>query len=280
MHILPPRLFHTPTAEILPSLHVHMGSGWTFGLSGEGSRNRWVMSVGLGGISEVILASQRIEHITAPESNALAGFRLKLPVSWMGDAVSRHLMLAANVAATRDNHFSAPTGFPADEGPSVSSLSYDYRETTVGIVGTWKTGHLRLHGAAHLSDLRTDNAVYEMAGQKSTVDNSKNIRPTFGFGLDYKVNSQTYFLAEVRSLPRISFSADPDRFELKSRPEYSAGVRFYPVRPIALDALVSIDGEAEGPADMEIGVGLGFLFGLPGSRQEELNGENAPERID
>ncbi len=272
-YLLPTRLFNTPTAEILPSLNVHLGSGWTFGFSGEESRNRWVMSVGLGGVSEVILASQRIDHIMVPKSNALAGFRLKLPVGWMGDAVSKHLMLAANIASTRDNEFSAPSGFPATNGVSVSSLKYDYRETTVGVVSTWKGGPLRLHGAVHITDLRTENAHYALDDQVFEIDDSKNIRPTFGFGIDYRINRQTFFMAEARSIPKVTFSTDQDRFDLKSTPEYAAGVRFFPAPPIALDALVSMDGETEGPADVEIGIGLGLLFGLPGSDEDAWSGE-------
>jgi hypothetical protein len=273
--LLPPRLFNTPTAEILPSLNVHMGSGWTFGFSGEESSNRWVMSIGLGGVSEVLLATQRIDHITVPKSNPLAGLRLKLPVRWMGETAADHLMLAANVAATRDQSFSAPAGFQAEGGTVLRSLEYDYRETTVGVVGTWSWERLRLHGALHASDLRTENARYDRGDGVVEVADSKSIRPAFGLGLDYRVNPKTYFLAEVRTAPKLVFSADRAHFDLEGVPEYAAGIRYFFARPVALDALVAANGEAEGPADLEMGLGLNILFGLPAGRADRP-GAGAP----
>ena len=50
---LPPRLFDSPTGDILPSLAIHAGAGLGFGFSDEQERTRrWVVSFGLGGAGE------------------------------------------------------------------------------------------------------------------------------------------------------------------------------------------------------------------------------------
>ena len=119
--LLPPRLFDSPTGDILPSLAIHAGAGLGFGFSDEQERTRrWVVSFGLGGAGEAVMASSNITHLAAPESQPLLGLRLRVPVRWAGAHAEEHIKMAFNVAATGDNTFSTSDPFFDLSGMPVS----------------------------------------------------------------------------------------------------------------------------------------------------------------
>ena len=259
--LLPPRLFDSPTGDILPSLGVHAGGGLAFGFSDQHERTeRWVLSFGLGGAGEAVIASSNIIHIAVPESQPLLGLRLRVPVAWVGDNVREHLTMAFNVAATGDNTFKTTQPFFALDDRQVNLLRYKHRETTMGVAGTWKLGRTRLHGIVHWTDLRFEDVQYEAGAGLQAGLNEKDVHTSFGLGLDFEANAKTYFLAELRTAPQLDFIADDGKIEVASQTEYTMGLRFFLDPVLALDANVNIDDEALGLADMEIGFGVHLIL--------------------
>ncbi len=260
--LLPPRLFDSPTGDILPSLGMHAGGGTAFGFSDESERTeRWVVSFGLGGAGEAMIASSNIIHIAVPESQPLLGLRLRVPVGWAGDRVAEHLHVAFNAAATGDRDFTTTNPFFALDDQEVLDLRYKHRETTVGVAGTWKWDRARVHGIVHWTDLRFQDVNFrtEQAARVMGV-NEKDVHTSFGVGFDYRANPKTFFLAELRTAPQINFIANPGKVEVASQTEYTMGLRFFLDPVIALDANVNIDDEALGLADMEIGFGVHLVL--------------------
>ncbi len=268
--LLPTRLIESPTGEILPSLHFAAGSGSDFGLSNQNRTGRWVVSFGLGGVAEVMVASHRIVHVSVPESDALAGFRMKLPVRWMGSDVGDHLSLAVNVAATTDGKSSSSSAITRYRGQNATSLMYDYRETTIGVAGTWRAGRARFHGLLHATDLRVENMLVHRNTDVVQAGDQRKTYPSIGLGFDYRVNPQTYFLSELRTVPKLTFQDETAGIRVGGKTEFATGVRFFLGRAVSLDAIVSIDEDALGIADTHIGLGANLLFGV-GPRETSQN---------
>ncbi len=258
----PPRLFDLPTGAILPSLAVHANRGWAFGLSDREDAHRWVLSVGLGGVGEAIVSSSRIIHVAEPQSNALGGFRLRLPVNWLGEGAKEHMSMAVNLAASTKNDFNSSRSFVSPDGVTVNSLSYEHRETTLGVSTTWDAEPSRFHFILHATDLRAENLYFHSNGAASeTAPDQQVTYFNIGLGLDYDARENTKLMAEVRTSPRVSFAADTGKLEVERLIECAVGLRFFPIRALGFDALASIDEDATGLADLEIGAGMHLMLG-------------------
>ena len=259
--VFPPRLLDLPTGAILPSLAVHAHRGWAFGLSDHEEAHRWAFSFGLGGVSEAIVSSSRIIHIAEPQSNALGGFRVRLPVRWLGDEAAGRLKAALNLATTAENGFHSPGTAASSDGTSISNLSYNHRETTLGLSASWNASPVRLHGTVHATDMRAENLQYwNSASSKVTIADRQITSLNFGIGLDYDAREDTRLMAEIRTAPHISLAADTGELSVKPRVEGAVGLRFFPIRALGLDAQVSVDEDASGLADLEIGAGMHLML--------------------
>jgi hypothetical protein len=257
--VFPPRLFSFPTGEILPSLAAHASSGWTFGFSDEKRASRWALSAGLGGIGEITLTSATITHIADPESDALAGFRIKIPTTWLGDKAGEQLFVALNLAATGQNSFSSGN-FIATDGAAVEYLTYRYHETTLGTAVTWKHDKVRLHGLLHVTDFRADHLTYRADHVNQGGGEQKLVYPNFGAGVEYEANPKTHLLWEIRTIPEVMFSGpSSDRLRITNQWQTTAGLRFFPAPLLGMDAFVGVDEDAKGLADLDIGFGLHFV---------------------
>ncbi|MFQ5599578.1 MAG: hypothetical protein ACE5G2_03370 [Candidatus Krumholzibacteriia bacterium] len=259
--ILPPRLFDSPTGDIIPSLVVHAGGGLSFGFSDDERNERWVVSLGLGGVGEAVVSSSRIVHIIDPESEALIGFRIRVPVAWASRELEERLNVAFNVAATDDNQFSTNRPFTSEDGIPVDQLTYEHRETTAGLAATLALRRTRLHAVVHATDMRIDGVRFSSpSGEFATGLPNKLVHTSFGLGMDFAANPKTFFLTEVRSSPLITFGASTGKVDVESLLEFTMGLRFFPDPVVALDANVGIDDEAVGLADLEIGFGLHLVL--------------------
>jgi len=256
MLIQPPRLITSPTGTILPSMTLHISGGWAFGLSERQSTGGWLLSFGLGGVGEAMVSSSRILHALDMQSHALAGFRVGLPIGLINHRLKERLAVALNIAATGENDYTGNGAIPAGEGRTVSSLGYDHRETTLGIAATLQEGRLRLHGALHGTDLRAKGIYYSGDLGYGSLGKERETYETIGLGFDYSIDERTRALFELRTLPRISFWEEKKDLRVETLTEYAAGLRFYPVPILGLDATVAIDEEAVGLADLEIGFGF------------------------
>jgi len=266
--VLPPRVITSPTGTILPSMTLHVGGGWAFGFSEREHSGGWLVSFGLGGVGEAMIASARILHALDMESHALAGFRVGLPVSLIDRGLSKKLAVALNVAATGENDYYADGVVPAGAGSTVRMLTYDHRETTLGIAATWRAGRLGLHGALHGTDLRTTNVSYSTEGSGyGSLDEQRITYTTLGLGFDFNIDERIFAMAEVHSVPRISLAQAEGELRAGTLTEYAAGLRFYPTPVLGLDATAAVDEEAVGLADVEIGFGLHFTIGPRASGQ-------------
>jgi hypothetical protein len=67
--------------------------------------------------------------------------------------------------------------------------------------------------------------------------------------------------AELHTVPRISLVQAERELRVGTLTEYAAGLRFYPVPILGLDATAAVDEEAVGLADIEIGFGLHVTLG-------------------
>ncbi|MBM3318762.1 MAG: zinc ribbon domain-containing protein, partial [Candidatus Eisenbacteria bacterium] len=262
MLVQSPRVITSPTGAILPSLALHLSTGWSFGFSDRKHSGGWLFSFGLGGVGEAMITSSRILHILEAQSNALAGFRVHMPVGLLDRRLAERLAVALNVAATASNNYDLRSAFTAEDGATVQWLDYDHRETTLGLAATWTHARLRLHAAAHGTDLRTENITYAIGttGQ-SAPGRQRDTYATIGIGLDYALDERTRVIGELRTVPRISFRAAEEDLRVGTLTEYAAGLRFYPVPLLGLDATLSVDEEALGLADMEIGFGVHLTLG-------------------
>lgn len=261
MIVQPPRVISSPTGTILPSLVLHLSGGWAFGFSEDDHSGDWLLSFGLGGVGEVMITSSRILHVLEARSSALAGFRARMPVGLLSGELAEHLAIALNVAATGENEYDAGA-FEAADGGSIQGLAYEHRETTLGLAGTWTHGALRLHAALHGTDLRTTNIYYAPGFvQSQRIDDQRDTYTTIGCGADYAVDERTRVLAELRTVPRVLFYSADEDLRTETLTEYAAGLRFYPLPLIGLDATLTIDEEAVGLADLEIGFGVHITVG-------------------
>jgi hypothetical protein len=266
MLVYPPRVIDSPTGTILPSMVLHLSAGGSFGLSDKEGNGGFLISFGLGGVGEAMVSSSRILHISGSKTNALAGFRVKLPVGLLGPRVSKQLALALNVAASNEIDYFASGDYaaPSDGGPveHVESIDYTHRETTLGIAATWTQGKARLHAALHGTDLRTENISYwTQESAYHTGPNQRDTYTTVGLGFDYAANERTQLLAEVRTVPRIVLNASDGDLRVEQITVYATGLRFYPLPLFGLDATLAVDDEAVGLADLDIGFGLHLTFG-------------------
>jgi hypothetical protein len=269
MLVFPPRVINSPTGTILPSLVLHLSAGGSFGLSDKEGTGGFLISFGLGGVGEAMISSARILHISGSKTNALAGFRVRLPVGLLGPRVSKQLALALNVVASSEVDYNASGDYASapDDGPveHIEYLDYTHRETTLGVAATWTQRNVRLHAALHGTDLRTENIRYGThVTQESTYHTGPNQRDTYttiGLGLDYTANERTQLLAEVRTVPRIILRPSDGDLRVEQIAVYAAGLRFYPMPLVGLDATLAVDDEAIGLADLDIGFGLHLTFG-------------------
>ncbi len=261
--VFPPRLFDSPSGTILPSRVLHVGSGWIFGFSDDEGAHRWALSFGLGGLGEALITSSRILHHTDAETHALAGFRMRLPVGIVSGGLENTLGLALNIAATDENDFHNKQAFAASDGVTLHSLSYKYRETTVGLAGTWHGIKTRVHAILHVTDLRAENIHYYATAPEdvNTGPDQKEVYTSFGVGIDHMARSNTLLLAELRTAPQVSFRAAGAQLTVEHRLEGAAGVRFFPDPHFGLDAVISADEESSGLADLGIGFGLHLMLG-------------------
>lgn len=266
MLVHPPRVINSPTGTILPSMVLHLSAGGSFGLSDREGSGGFLISFGLGGIGEAMVSSSRILHISGSKTNALAGFRVKLPVGLLGPRVSKQLALALNVAASNEIDFYASGDYasPADDGPieHIEYLDYTHRETTLGVAATWTQGKARLHAALHGTDLRTENISYmTLESSYHTGPDQRDTYTTVGLGFDYAANDRTQLLAEVRTVPRIMLRPSDGDLRVEQITVYATGLRFYPLPLVGLDATLAVDEEAVGLADLDIGFALHLTFG-------------------
>ncbi len=257
----PPRLFDLPTGAVLPSLSFHTSRGWSFGFSDKKDADRWVLSVGLGGVGEAIISSSRMEHVTGPKSNALGGFRLRLPVAWLGEETADKLSLALNIASTKENNFSSSGSFSTEDGVTISSLFYQHRETTLGIASTWNAEPTRFHAILHATDLRAERITFSGGGLTEFGPDQKDTFFNIGLGVDYAARHNTLIIAEIHTAPRVSFKATTGELIVSKRLEYALGMRFFPIPFFGFDAMASIDEDAVGLADVEIGAGFHLILG-------------------
>jgi hypothetical protein len=262
MLVFPPRVLVSPTGTILPSMVLHVSAGGSFGLSENSSSGGFLISFGLGGVGEAMVSSSRILHVSGSKTNALAGFRVKLPVSTLSPKLAEHLAMALNIAASDDNDYDASGAYATSDEVTVSGLYYTHRETTLGMSATWKLNRVRIHGAIHATDLRSkDIAYYRPEQEYQTLPNQRDTYTTLGLGVDYAVNDRTQLLAEVHSLPRIALRLNNGDLFVQELTEYMAGLRFYMIAPIGIDVTLAIDEEAVGLADLDIGFAFHLTLG-------------------
>jgi len=266
--LFPPMMFSIPTGEILPSLAAHAASGWTFGFSDEKRASRWALSAGLGGVGEVTLTSATVTHITDPESDALAGFRVRVPTAWLGGKAGERLSAAWNLAATGENDYGSGS-FTASDGTPVDQLSYRYRETTTGMAVTYRFERVKLHGLLHATDFRATNLNYASPGSQVLGADQKIVYANFGLGFEYAADAKTHLLWEVRTEPQVRFTGpSTGKLTVSNKWQTTAGIRFFPVPLLGLDAFVGVDEGASGLADADIGFALHFVV-APSLRRVE-----------
>ena len=233
MLVYPPRVINSPTGTILPSMVLHLSAGGSFGLSDKEGNGGFLISFGLGGVGEAMVSSSRILHISGSKTNALAGFRVKLPVGLLGPRVSKQLALALNVAASNEIDYFASGDYVSapDDGPveHVETIDYTHRETTLGIAATWTQGKTRLHAALHGTDLRTENISYwTQESAYHTGPDQRDTYTTVGLGFDYAANERTQLLAEVRTVPRIVLNAGDGDLRVEQITVYATGTALLP----------------------------------------------------
>jgi hypothetical protein len=233
-----------------------VNGGGSFGFSEGGGSGGWLVSFGLGGIGEAMVSTTRVLHFSDAESRTFVGFRVGLPVRLIRADLADHLALALNVAATGDDSYYASGTRPASDGGTVSNLGYDHRETTVGLAGTLRWPSLRLHGALHTTDLRTKNIFYSNPPGMPHATQQRAIFFTAGAGFDFALNPRTYLVGELHTTPRTAFRLSDAHILVDNLAVYATGLRFYPTSKIGMDAIVSVDEEAVGLADVELGLGL------------------------
>jgi hypothetical protein len=229
------------------------------GLTDNQSKQRWVVAFGLGGVGEVTIASARLTHITDPSSDALAGFRIRTPLGWLRKGLDEKLFLALNLAATDESDFHVGQ-FESADGMPVQTLSYSYRETTVGVSVTLHLGRTDLTGVAHVTDMRAADIAYVINGESGFREAQRENYPSFGLGLEYAANLTTHVILEARTIPQVMFMGETGELQVDNGMEATGGIRFFPFTPLGLDATVSIDDDALGIADMKIGFGLHLVL--------------------
>jgi hypothetical protein len=257
----PPRLFDLPTGTLLPSLGLHASRGWSFGFSDNQDAHRWVLSLGLGGLGEALISSSRIIHLSDRESHPLAGFRLRLPVGRFGGRLAERLSMTLNIAATATNDFTQRGAFTAADGMQISDLSYEHRETTLGLSGTWHSDPIRFHVIVHATDQRIEEIRFCRGSACVPGGDQKETYLNLGIGVDYAARPNTLLLVEMHTAPRMSFAAHTRRLDVEHIMEYAAGLRFFPTPLLGFDAIVSCDSEAAGLADLKLGCGLHLMLG-------------------
>ena len=263
----PRRLFVIPTAEVLNSLDVNLGGGYSFGVKQEETRPFLAhMRMGLGGVSEVEVSTLGIINQLSEGSGYIPTFAFKLKL------FSEGKWRPAFAGSLRSSlwHVEEISGVPF-----YGTVNYEKRLSTLYFVASKTFQDVSVHFGLSLNDLRIrtrDTATgTPISPDQAEIDSSgkdyynKNIFGPF-LGIQIKINPKTSLMMEVEQIAAYEFDeTNPFVTEDNISVEWMgiAGVRFFFFDWLAVDAGVEYRSDYNGIGDAHIQTGLNITVSLP-----------------
>jgi len=274
----PSKFFVIPTGDVLESLEIYMASGSFYGQKESGGLEGRI-AMGLGGMAELELNTTRV-------TNQLTGVETRFPsktikvnlvpvalrklwympqlalqlrsASW-AEAINRNDVLPAVV---RDSYNARNSGY------RLQSLEFQTRFTTLYAIAGFETRYGGIYGGWTLTDVRTRGGGQRVFNEEDMVSEykefspqQKNLYASFA-GIFLNANETTQFMAEISAVPNLNY--DPVKQEPAIDKAWAgiAGIRFFMMNWLSLDAGVRYLDTFDGIADADVNLALNAVVPL------------------
>ncbi|MFA5859030.1 MAG: zinc ribbon domain-containing protein [Elusimicrobiota bacterium] len=279
-----PYLFQLPTTSMLKAYDMHFAGGGSYRVASNGNilAN---MGLGLGGVATLTLDTNEFLHNLTSKATPTqtASFKILLlhERKWVPGIVAEFIT-TSNVVQTKQKQIPITytlntVGPDALETPIEDEyeiydsnnlvtqkvkITYLAKQASAQIIfGKTIFTDTNIYLGLRIDDVRIRNFFAYGAGLTNTeIQERIHLVNSFLFGCIRKVNNSTYSMFEVMGNPYYKFNTESVRLTIEPTYLIHAGVRFYLIRWLSLDAGIRYDTSSKGLADSTITTSLNMVI--------------------